>query len=120
MKQVTARRCAKSSNRLAILTAATAATLSLTPFASAAPYAGEVSFNAGVLTYNLSEGADSVTVIVDGVPQVIGAQSQGPQTVNISPSASNYKIVVTKNAGAGYLTRTAANTGTALKVSDDT
>src|SRR5690242_2721559 len=75
-------RRARSARTCAILVAAAASALFSVRSATAAPYAGEVSLTGGTLSYNLSEDADNVTIIVDGTPQNLGPQTKGAHTVN--------------------------------------
>ena len=89
----------------------------------ATPYASGVSESAGVVTYRLNETADNVTIIRDGVPESLGAIPAGVATFNRN-GAANYKIVVSKNSGAGYKNLAPTSTGTftqgaVLQTSDD-
>jgi|GEM_PF-1400506 len=77
----------------------------------ATPYASGVSESAGVVSFRLNEAADSVTIIRDGVPEVIGVLPAGVSTFNRN-GAANYKIVVNKNSGPGYKNLAPSSTGT--------
>ena len=83
----------------------------------AAPYAGAVTESGGNVTFRLSEAADEVIVIRDGVPQSLGALGLGSHTF-ARIGAANYSIVARKNSSGGYL-ENIAGLATPLQISDD-
>jgi hypothetical protein len=88
----------------------------------ATPYASGVSESGGTVTFRLNEAADTVTVIRDGVPDVIGALPAGTASFARN-GAANYQIKVTRQSGPGYLTKAPGigsfSQGVGLRYSDE-
>jgi hypothetical protein len=86
--------------RTLLLSAGIAAGLSVPAFA--VPYAANVRNTSGSMwEYVLNEAADNVTVVRDGVPQVIGALSAGRHTFDLM-GATTFDIEVTDSTAAGW------------------
>ena len=83
----------------------------------ASPYAGAVTEAGGNVTFRLSESADEVIVIRDGVAQSLGALGLGSHTFARN-GAANYSIVARKSSAGGYL-ENIGGLATPLQISDD-
>lgn len=77
----------------------------------ATPYASGVSESGGTVTFRLNQAADTVTIIRDGVPEVLGALPAGTASFARN-GATNYQIKVSKQSGPGYMTKAPGSTGT--------
>ena len=69
-----------------------------------APYASGITETGGNVTFRLNENADSVSVIRDGVSSALTGPFNRGSISFARSGATNYSVVVTKNAGPGYTT----------------
>jgi hypothetical protein len=105
---------------------AVAAAAAMVPLAAyATPYASNVQVSGTTGSFILNESADSVTITYgDNSTQII-TPTAGSHNFTLPSAGSTFKISVSKNSGAGYLTQgTGAGTstfatGTKLQISSD-
>lgn len=71
----------------------------------AAPYATDVTNNAGVVSFRLNENADNVKIISGGgaVTNDLGAKNKGLTVTNLGIANGVIKVVVLRSAAAGYV-----------------
>ncbi len=72
--------------------------------AQAAPYACDLTNNAGVLSFRLNENADNVTVISDGggVTNNLGPGLKGLTVTNLGLAGGVFQVIVSRTATVGY------------------
>jgi hypothetical protein len=78
--------------------------LALPPLIHAAPYACDLTNNAGVVSFRLNENADNVRIISGGgaVTNDIGPGVKGVTITNLGVAPGTIKVMVTRSAPAGY------------------
>ncbi|TAK92939.1 MAG: hypothetical protein EPO07_18820, partial [Verrucomicrobia bacterium] len=84
----------------------------------ATPYATELSNFTGIVYFTVNETNDNVSIIHNGITNVLGPKAAGSYATNVSASGT-YSVQVTRNAGAGYKTATSPYVAGKIQISTD-
>lgn len=79
----------------------------------AAPYAAQITESGQTVNYILSEDADEIVIVENGVvTSTLGATTAGAQSFTKGAGTTNYQIIARKNSANGYMKVDFNNAGT--------
>lgn len=90
----------------------------LSPTAQATPYATELGYSAGAVSFTLNEAADVVYIIFGSTTTNIGPLAAGSYSTNVG-ATTPFSVKVQKTSAAGYKVPSAPGVASKLQISTD-